>query len=290
MSAFVSGETLSRAEVIARGAARLAAAGVPGAERDARLLFRWAAGLDGPGLTAALSEPAGADERARFEDGIAAREGRVPVSQIVGARDFWDRRFRVTPEVLDPRPETERLIAYALEGPPARRILDLGTGSGCILLTLLAEWPEATGVGTDISAAALAVAAENAWEHGLADRAAFRQSDWCAGLEGRFDLVVSNPPYLADAEFAALEPEVRLHEPRSALSGGPDGLAAYRRIASGAGPLLEPGGRLILEVGPAQGEAVTAILGASGLKEARILPDLDGRDRVVVVSEPQKGA
>jgi release factor glutamine methyltransferase len=214
----------------------------------------------------------------------------VPVSQIVGERLFWGRRFRVTADVLDPRPETETLIAHALEGPPARRILDLGTGSGCILLTLLAEWPEAAGLGVDVQSAALSVAAENARRLNVDGRVSFRRGDWCDGLEGPFDLVVSNPPYLAEAELGALEPEVRLHEPRAALAGGKDGLDAYRHIAAGVGPLLAPGGRLMLEIGPSQGAPVSAMLAAKGLEPARILPDLDGRDRVVVVSWPQSAA
>lgn len=277
----------SRAGIIARGAAQLAAAGVPEAERDARLLYRWAAGMDGPELAAALREPATTDENACFEQAVAAREDRVPLSQIVGARIFWGRRFQVTPDVLDPRPETETLIAHALEDPPARRILDLGTGSGCILLTLLCEWPEATGLGVDSSASALAVAAGNARTLGVAERSAFRHGDWCDGLDGPFDLVLSNPPYVTEAELAGLAPEVRLHEPRGALAGGADGLDAYRPIAAGVGALLAPGGHLMVEIGPAQGAAVCAIFAAAGLRDPRILADLDGRDRVVSVSHPK---
>jgi release factor glutamine methyltransferase len=276
--------------VIARGAARLAEAGVPGAERDARLLFRWAAKLDGAGLSEVLSDPATAAEIDRFEQAIKAREGRTPVSHIIGAREFWGRSFRVTPAVLDPRPETETLIAAALTHPPARRVLDLGTGSGCILLTLLAEWPRVSGVGVDNSPAALAVAALNADSLGVAERAALVLGDWCAGLKGKFDLVVSNPPYIAADEIAGLAPEVRLHEPLSALcpgadpcGGGPygDGLDAYRRIAAGVVGLLAPGGRLLLEIGPSQAAAVGRILAQAGMAVTAVLPDLDGRDRVV---------
>ncbi|HUF86986.1 MAG TPA: peptide chain release factor N(5)-glutamine methyltransferase [Thermohalobaculum sp.] len=281
---------MARAELIARAAARLGAAGVPEPGRDARLLYRWAARIDGPGLAATLRDPARPHEIARFEHAVAARAGRAPLSHIVGGRLFWGRRFRVTPDVLDPRPETETLIAHALEGPPARRILDLGTGSGCILLTLLAEWPEAAGLGVDISAAALAVARQNARALGLAGRAGFRQGDWCGGLAEPFDLVVANPPYVSEAELAALEPEVREHEPRLALAGGPDGLDAVRRIAAGVGPLLSPGGRLMLEIGSGQGPAAAAILAAAGLACARIVADLDGRDRVAAVSHPEKTA
>jgi len=275
----------SRAELIARGAGRLANAGVLGPVRDARLLYRWAAKLDGAGLSAVLSDPAAAPEIARFEQAITAREGRAPVSHIIGTRAFWGRSFRVTPAVLDPRPETETLIAQALTFPPARRILDLGTGSGCILLTLLAEWPQATGVGVDNSAAALVVAAENAGSLGVAARAELIVGDWCAGLAGQFDLIVSNPPYIAAGEIAGLAPEVRLHEPLPALSPefdpGGDGLAAYRRIAAGVGAHLAPGGRLLLEIGPSQAAAVRDILNQAGIVVSAVLPDLDGRDRVV---------
>jgi release factor glutamine methyltransferase len=278
----------TRAEAIARGAARLVGAGVPEPERDARLLYRWAANMDGAGLSAALADPATAREVGRFERAVEAREGRAPVSHITGERAFWGRRFRVTPAVLDPRPETETLVARALEGRPAKRVLDLGTGSGCILLTLLAEWPQARGIGVDISAAALEVAAQNARDLGVAGRAELVTGDWCAGLArlgGQFDLIVSNPPYIAGDELAGLSPEVRLHEPLAALcptgdSGG-DGLDAYRRIAAGVGPLLVPGGRLLMEIGPRQAAAVSRILADAGLAVTAILPDLDGRDRVI---------
>ena len=256
---------------------------MPEPECDARLLYRWAANLGGAALSAALTDPATAREIGRFECAIEAREGRAPVSHITGEREFWGRRFRVTPAVLDPRPETETLVAAALEGPPVRRVLDLGTGSGCILLTLLAEWPEARGVGVDISAAALEVAAQNARRLGVADRAELATGDWCAGLDGQFGLIVSNPPYIAGDELAGLAPEVRLHEPLEALSPGGDGLDATRRIAAGIGALLAPGGRLLIEIGPRQAAAVGRILAAAGLAVSAVLPDLDGRDRVVLV-------
>ena len=271
--------------MIARGIARLAGAGVPEPGRDARLLLRWAANMDGAALSAALGDPATRRETGRFERAIEARMGRAPVSHITGMRQFWGRRFHVTPAVLDPRPETETLIAHALEGPPARRVLDLGTGSGCILLTLLAEWPQARGVGVDISEAALAVAAGNARDLGVSGRAELVAGDWCDGLDGQFDLIVSNPPYIAAIELAGLSPEVRLHEPLAALSPdcapGGDGLGAYRRIAAGVGALLASGGRLLLEIGPRQAADVSQILAGAGLVVTAVLPDMDGRDRVV---------
>jgi release factor glutamine methyltransferase len=275
----------ARGEIIIAGAARLAHAGVPNPERDARLLLRWAAQMDGAQLSVVLTEPAAAHEISRFERAIEARERRIPVSHITGEREFWGRRFQVNNAVLDPRPETETLIAHALQGPPAVRALDLGTGSGCILLTLLAEWPQARGVGVDNSAAALAVAARNASHLGVAERAELTLGDWCAGLQGQFDLIVANPPYIAADELATLSLEVRLHEPLSALcpdgDTGGDGLGAYRRIVAGIGPLLAPGGRLLMETGPRQGAAVRQILVDAGMTVTAILPDMDGRDRVI---------
>lgn len=263
---------------LAEAAARLAAAGVELPARDARLLMAHALGVapDRLALAEALPEAAAA----RFAALVEARAARRPLSQLTGRRAFWRHDFRVTPDVLDPRPETETLVAAAL-AEPFDRVLDLGTGSGAILLSLLAERPAATGTGTDLSPAALAVAAANAADLGLAARAVFRLSDWFAGVTGTFDLIVSNPPYIAEAEMAGLAPEVRDHEPHLALTPGGDGLAAFRAIAAGAPAHLAPGGRLIVECGPAQGAAVAAILAAAGLRDPCVLPDLDGRDRVV---------
>jgi len=260
--------------------ARLTAAGVEGAARDARLLLAEAMGLAPDRLGLHLSEPLAPAAAARFEAFVTDRARRCPVAQILGRRLFWGRAFRVTSDTLDPRPETEALIAAALEEPFAR-LLDLGTGTGCILLSLLAERPGATGLGTDISAAALAVAAENARALGLADRAALRRGDWFDGVAGPFDLIVSNPPYIAAAEMPGLAPEVRDWEPAGALSPGGDGLAAYRAILGALPAHLAPGGRLMLEIGAAQGPAVAALCRAAGLDAVRVLPDLDGRDRVV---------
>ncbi|MGR3571678.1 N5-glutamine methyltransferase family protein, partial [Brevirhabdus sp.] len=161
------------------------------------------------------------------------------------------------------------------------RVLDLGTGSGCILLSLLAETPDATGLGVDLSPAALRVAQANADALGLTRRAALRVSDWLAQVSGRFDLIVANPPYVTAAEFDTLDPEPRLWEPRAALTPGGDGLDAYRVIARDVVPFLRPGGRLLLEIGPAQGAAVCDLLERAGLRGARVAQDLDGRDRVV---------
>lgn len=281
--------TDTAAAALAQAVARLQAAGVDAPRTDARLLLAYALGIAPDRLVielpAVLPAPLPAEAAARLEAAIAARAARQPLSQIVGRRMFWGRWFTVTPDVLDPRPETEVLIDAAL-GVAFARVLDLGTGSGAILLSLLADRPEAAGLGLDLSPAALAVARINAQALGVADRAEFGQSDWYAAAAGRFDLIVSNPPYLAEAEIDALAPEVRLHEPRMALTPGGDGLAAYRIILAGARDHLTPGGRILCEIGPTQGPAVLTLARAAGLAQARILPDLDGRDRVLVAKAP----
>lgn len=272
----------TRQALIGAASARLTEAGIPDAARDARLLMRWACGLDGAALAAAMEEVLSEQEAGAFTAGLERRAAREPLSHITGNRLFWDRHFRVTPDVLDPRPETECLVADALHRGPYRRVLDIGVGAGCILLTLLSEWPDATGVGTDISSAALAVAAQNAASLGVSDRAALVQTDWTDDVSGRFDLIVSNPPYVSEAEMRGLAPEVRDHEPALALSPGGDGLDAYRAIAPRLLGLLTPGGTVMVEIGPTQSEQVAAILAAAGLNVLMIIPDLDQRARVVV--------
>ena len=258
---------------------RLVAAGIPDAPRDARVLLAHAAGIAADRLTLHLHDPLPPDALAAFDAAIARRAAREPISHITGLRLFWGRSFRVTPDTLDPRPETEILVEAALS-EPFIKVLDLGTGTGCILLSCLSGMPMARGIGTDIHPATLAVAEENARNHGLQGRAGFLHSDWFAAVPGRFDLILSNPPYIAEDEMAALSPEV-LHEPRRALTPGGDGLDAYRVIARGAPARLMPGGRLMVEIGPTQGAAVASLFAAQGLLDIAILPDLDGRDRVV---------
>ncbi|MFC7705038.1 peptide chain release factor N(5)-glutamine methyltransferase [Plastorhodobacter daqingensis] len=272
------------ADLMPAAVARLRDAGIEGAPRDARLLMAHALDIPADRLTLALHDPLPEGAAARFEQAIAARLRRQPVSQILGWRDFFGRRFRVTPDVLDPRPETETLVAAALEEPFAR-VLDLGTGTGAILLTLLAE-TDATGLGVDLSPAALDVARDNARLLGLSDRARFAESDWYAAVPGQFDLIVSNPPYIAAAEMEALAPEVRDWEPHLALTPGGDGLDAYRAITAGVRAHLAPNGRLALEIGATQGAAVAALVRGAGAARVRVLPDLDGRDRVVLGQWP----
>jgi release factor glutamine methyltransferase len=262
---------------------RLAQAGVPGAAADARLLLAHALDLPRHHLAAALAAPLPSEALRRFDASVAARAARQPVSQILGRRAFWKHDFRVTPDTLDPRPETEALVEAALR-LAFGSVLDLGTGTGAILISLLAERPAARGIGTDISARALAVARQNAARIGVS--ADFIQSDWFSGISQGFDLIVSNPPYIALAEMAGLAPEVRDWEPRGALTDEGDGLSAYRAIAAGAPRHLNPGGSILVEIGPTQGGQVAALMVAAGLEAARVMPDLDGRDRVVMARKP----
>lgn len=268
------------AALLSEAASRLDEAGVEGAGRDARRLLAHVLDVDTgtvPALEDGLLTP---EAVARFHDGVARRAAREPLSHITGERDFWRHRFIVTPDVLDPRPETETLVELALS-EPFERVLDLGTGSGCILISLLAARPEATGVGCDISPEAVLVAGANAERMGVVRRLVLPLSDWFDDVGGRFDLIVSNPPYIAGDEMAGLAPEVRDHEPRAALTDEADGLSAYRRIAAAAPDHLRPGGRLLLEVGPDQSGPVADLLRGAGLAGVAIHPDLDGRARVV---------
>ena len=265
---------------------RLAAAGVDGAAGDARALLAAAMDVPRDRLTLHLGDDLDAAVAARLNAMIARRLARMPVAKIIGRRAFWGRDFAVTADVLDPRPETECLIAEALRGPAPARLLDLGTGSGIIAVTLLAEWPGAWGLATDISAAALEVAGRNAGRHGVGARLGLCRSDWFARVTGGFDLIVSNPPYIAANEMPCLSAEVRDHDPEDALTDGADGLSAYRAIAAGAGAHLRPGGRVLLEIGWQQGAQVRDILSRAGFAEVASLPDLDGRDRVVVGTWP----
>lgn len=272
---------------LAEATRRLTAAAIPDAPRDARRLLAHALGIEPGRLTLVLPDPMPAEAALRFEAALARRLAREPVSHIIGTRAFYGREFCVTPTVLDPRPETETLIEAAL-GAPFRRVLDLGTGSGCILLTLLAERPGATGIGTDISEAALVVARENARRLGIAT-AKFHRADWFGDVTGRFDLIVSNPPYIAAEEMPGLAPELS-HEPRGALTDEGDGLSAYRAIALAAPGYLEPGGRLLVEIGPTQGPAVRETLYAAGLETVAMHTDLDSRNRVVEARAAAPGA
>lgn len=268
---------------------RLEAAGVDTPVLDARLLVEAGAGVSRLDIVTDPRRVLSAEQ----VDGVNAltrrREGREPMGHILGRRHFWTLEFEVNRDVLTPRPETEFVVEVALKSiahdQPAR-VLDLGVGSGAILLTVLAERPNAHGVGVDISEAALSVARANAQALGVADRVALMAGDWDHGLDGMFDLVLSNPPYIASHEIAGLEPEVAQFEPRIALDGGADGLDAYRVIVANLPRLLKPGGVFALEVGKGQADAVNALAQAAGLSTGEPKRDLAGVPRVVVGERP----
>nr|WP_216365015.1 MULTISPECIES: peptide chain release factor N(5)-glutamine methyltransferase [unclassified Roseobacter] len=262
------------------GRDRLRAVGIEGAEKDARWLMAAALGVTPDRVILHLRDPLSEEAEFFYENALGRRLACEPVSHILGGRWFYGRWFHVTADVLDPRPETEILIEQALRHP-FKEVLDLGTGTGCILLSLLAERPGATGIGTDISPQALAIAEWNAAELNIGDRLALIESDWFSAVGGRFDLIVSNPPYIAAVEMAALAPDVRDYEPHGALTDGADGLFAYRAIAAAAPGHLTSGGRVLVEIGPSQGRAVSDLFAEAGLSEITVTPDFDGRDRVV---------
>lgn len=272
-------------DALRRAVPLLREAGIEDAARDARVLLAHALGIGHDRLTLKLQDDMTEPQEALYDAALQARMARQPVAQITGRRLFWGQSFRVTRDTLDPRPETETLVAEALK-EPFLKLLDLGTGTGCILLSCLKGMPLARGLGTDISDPALQVAMGNTRDLGLEARARFRKSDWFASVTGTFDLIVSNPPYIAASEMPTLAPEVRDWEPDLALTPGGDGLDAYRAIAQGAGSRLMPGGRLLVEIGPMQGQAVAAMFQKAGLEDIRILPDMDGRDRVVAAVKP----
>lgn len=265
---------------------RLEAAGVDTPVLDARLLLEAGAGVSRLDIVTDPRRPVDEAQAQAVRALTARREAREPVSHIVGRKHFWTLDFAVDANVLTPRPETEFVVEAGLqELLPADapfRILDLGAGSGAIILTLLKERANARGVAVDISAAALDVVRANAEQLGVADRLELSQADWAAGIEGRFDLVVSNPPYIPTAEIESLAPEVARYEPRLALDGGADGLSAYRIISSALPRLLKLGGAFALEVGLGQAESVVALVEAAGLSTAEPRRDLAGIPRVVV--------
>jgi release factor glutamine methyltransferase len=267
--------------------ARLKAASIYSAELDARILVGAALGLDLTGLIAAAARPVKPDESMRLEDFAQRRLAGEPVARIIGFKEFWGLPLRLSAATLVPRPDTETVVELALEIGHAEplhrlRIADIGTGSGAILLALLSELPEACGVGTDISLAALQTASSNAAHLGFTPRAAFVACDYAAALSGVFDLIVSNPPYIRSADIAGLASEVRAYDPPAALDGGADGLDAYRALIPQAAGLLAPGGRLIVEAGLGQSGHIQRLMTAAGLMlERPPKADLAGVPRAV---------
>lgn len=268
-------------EALRLGAARLAAAGVDNPRLDARLLLAHAEGV---GQAALVADPDRAVDGARYDVLLARRAAREPLAYVVGSQEFWSLPFQVSPATLIPRADSEAVVEAALGALPPDHpgpVLDLGTGTGCLLLAVLHERPLAWGVGVDVAPETAGLAAGNARALGLAGRATFLAGDWDATLAGRFALVLSNPPYVAEGELPGLQPEVARWEPRRALDGGGDGLGAYRRVVARLPWLLAPGGSAVLEVGAGQAEAVAALAGEAGLRVGETQADLGGTIRAL---------
>ena len=259
---------------------------------DARLLLAAALGASRLEVAVAPERALSVEEERRFRSFVERREAGEPASRILGRREFWSLDFELSPAVLDPRPDTETVVEAALDAAGERgrplELLDLGAGSGCILLALLSELPKAWGLGLDVSEAAARAAQSNARRLGLAERARFAVADWAGPLVGRFDLIVSNPPYIPRGEISGLAPEVARHDPWGALDGGEDGLDAYRTLAAALPGLLKPGAVAVLEIGSGQDEAVGLLLRRRGLKLLETRSDLAARRRCIVAGSFEK--
>lgn len=279
-------------ETLAAAARTLDAAGVPRPRREAEVLLGHLLGVGREVVFGHPERPLGAAGEGALAAAVARRAGREPTAYILGEREFWSLSFRVGPDTLIPRPDSETVVEAALAEVKDRRapleLLDLGTGCGCLLLALLSELGAARGVGVDLEGGALAVARLNAIRLGLAARARFVRGDWGRALCGRFDLIVANPPYVGTREFACLSPEIGEFEPRVALDGGDDGLASYRALASDIARLLAPGGVAVLEIGAGQAEAVAAIMAVNGMRPAGQRRDLAGITRCVILRPSEK--
>lgn len=273
-------------QFLTAAAKRLEAAGVEAARREARLLLAEALGLEPAAVFARPEAALTSGEAGRAEALLQRRLAGEPLARIRGEREFWSLPFKISSATLDPRPDSERLVEALLAALPDRgaplSLLDAGTGSGCLLLALLSELPAARGLGVDISPEAVAVAAENARRLGLDGRAEMRVGNWGEGLEGGFDVILSNPPYIASGEIEGLDSAVRLYDPLGALDGGEDGLAAYRALLPQARTLLRKGGLLALEMGWEQQEALTNLLIQEGFSGISLQRDLAGHPRCLL--------
>jgi len=276
----VTGEALSWA------AMRLGEAGVERSQAEARILLEAASGRSRSQIIAFPEHVLSVEQRDAFEALVMRRRAREPISRILGRREFWSLSFAVGPETLDPRPDSETLVAAVLERIPERdtelAILDLGTGTGCLLLALLSELPRARGVGIDISDSAVGTASRNAAALGLGARVEFRAGNWARDISAQFDVVIANPPYIESTAIDGLAPEVAQHDPRRALDGGPDGLAAYRELLPQAALRLKAGGLLALEIGAGQAEAVQALATEADFKGLAVAHDLAGIARCLL--------
>ena len=276
-------------EALAAARAGLRQAGASSAALDARLLLGAAAGLGTAALIARSRDPIPPLAKATFDAHVRRRLAGEPVARIIGEKEFWGLAFALHPATLEPRPDTEILVDVVLA--EARRrfprdlsICDLGTGSGAIIVTLLAELPGAQGTATDVSEEALAIAQRNAERHGVAERLRFQLADFASGPDGAFDVVASNPPYVASGDIDRLDRAVRDFDPRAALDGGPDGLAAYRAIVGRLPARLAKGGLFVVETGHDQSDVVAGLCRGAGLDDVAIVPDLAGIGRVVRAS------
>lgn len=283
----MSADLKTRAQALAQLRRTLGEAGFETAALDARLLLLTALGIPATALVTHPDTPLTAEEAETLATFTRRRLAHEPVARIVGTREFWGLPFRLSPETLVPRPDTETVVETALAFLPDRqaplRIVDFGTGSGCILVALLHELPKATGLGIDLSPGALVTARANAEDNGVGRRSHFALSRWAEAVSGSFDLIVSNPPYIASGVIPTLDEEVREHDPRLALDGGADGLEPYRILLSEADRLLAPGGLLAVEIGYDQAEDLRSLAGLHGLEVLRIAHDLSGNPRCVAM-------
>jgi release factor glutamine methyltransferase len=265
---------------------RLAAVGIETARLDARLLLASACGVEPSDLTLGRVSALTPTQRRRFARMLARRERNEPVGRILGVREFWSLPFRLGPDTLEPRPDSEALVEACLARLPdveaPYRVIDLGTGTGCLLLSILHERKNARGVGVDIAPGALRVSRRNAVELGLKSRARFQKNNWLADIKGPFDLILSNPPYIPTLEVEKLARDVKGFDPRRALDGGPDGIGPYRTLTAEAPSRLKTGGWLAVEIGWDQGPEVGDLFKVADFGGVEVLPDLAGRDRVVV--------
>jgi release factor glutamine methyltransferase len=273
---------VTRKELLQNATHRLQQAGIEDSSREARLLLCEALGVDGAELVFG-DRTLSPEEEKKSESWIKRREKREPLARLKGTRGFWNAEFVLNEATLEPRPDSETLIEAALKlgQIPPQRILDVGTGTGCLLLSLLQEFASAQGVGTDKSAPALEAASENARHLNLQTRAAFHCTNWAEGVEGKFDLVVSNPPYIAAQDIFGLQPEVRDYDPRLALDGGSDGLFAYRALAASLKALMNEKALALFEIGEGQEEDVIRIFEGAGWKSVASRKDLGGIPRVL---------
>ena len=265
--------------------------GIHNADIEAREFIKYVIDIADIDIIIRSDQPVYSEKVKQLREGLQRRLQGEPVSRIFGEREFWSLPFKVTPDVLDPRPDTETIVDAAIRhfiGNPPEQVLDLGTGSGCLIVSLMTEWPLSHGHAVDISGKALLVASENARTHGVDDRITFVTSDWGESVNGYFDLIVSNPPYISNREIANLPPEVKNYDPILALEGGEDGLDCYRKIILAVKKLLKLNGICLLEVGYDQAEKVSRLVEDSGLFVRGVHPDMAGIPRVVEISFGEK--